>query len=586
MGIRTLYASLVQLFSDHGCILLTTAQEYDENKMNKQSKYKYVAMCGHENEVYGTNFMNGSGRNCKECAKVIVNQKTRDRIQINGNKHKTIAEITKIFTDLLDGEGTIKWKPTADQGALNDVLIQIGDGKSVRVLVRYCNSTSDKYRYVVNEYTDDYILVCLTNSDKLWIMQKSDLQGVKYLSISLGSGSTYDTYKYSTNEIINQLQELYENTQIAGESVYKTFNEGFKFGDIFNIFNEKSCQLLTNKDQFEKERMTTKSKLEVQMQCGHQMTITTKLFQRRSHFVCNDCIQTNAKQKGGFNTIERVSESSLVEAESYSIVRELLKDRLNIQKTHEQCICDMIVKPLDDNRNEWMGIQLKCRTLKCRTQSSQYCFTKLHRYDGFLIICVGLPSKQMWLFEGSSLINQKTISIGLVKSKYDEYECAHNKLCIKILEMYDKLPKFPREVLMIPTSESAKKEHTNRCLREAIMGNDFEILYPTKDGTKHDVIINGYKVQDKMARVSTRDDGKKYMSVNLQASPQYIKGDNNFYWVTMPDKHFYILPENILLDDDGICKKSVYLSRRYEEYLYDMNDDNCTEKLLQVFKKK
>ena len=52
--VRTDFKDINALFESKGCKLLTTKVEYDGNNMNKQDKYRYIAKCGHEHEVYCT----------------------------------------------------------------------------------------------------------------------------------------------------------------------------------------------------------------------------------------------------------------------------------------------------------------------------------------------------------------------------------------------------------------------------------------------------------------------------------------------------------------------------------------------------
>lgn len=77
-------------------------------------------------------------------------------------------------------------------------------------------------------------------------------------------------------------------------------------------------------------------------------------------------------------------------------------------------------------------------------------------------------------------------------------------------------------------------------------------------GLRYDFIVNGKKVQEKSQNCknpskkmegysfsitkSGKKDGKK-------AKVPYCKGDNDFYWLNIPDKKtFYLIPEELMID--------------------------------------
>jgi hypothetical protein len=194
-----------------------------------------------------------------------------------------------------------------------------------------------------------------------------------------------------------------------------------------------------------------------------------------------------------------------------------------------------------------------------------------------IVLCVSLPEYKMWIFEGDSLIGQKGLSIGISRSKYSNNEVQKEKLIDNLLKMYDNLNKKDIETLMIPISVKSKKEHENRLYRETLLnGCNFE--YPIIDGTKYDIIINNYKVQDKCARKQRGS----YFKVDFG---DYCKDDNAYYWINMPDKSFYIIPETILLNIHNKIPKALYLSKVYDKYKYDpLNNPECLNIVKSLFK--
>jgi hypothetical protein len=183
-----------------------------------------------------------------------------------------------------------------------------------------------------------------------------------------------------------------------------------------------------------------------------------------------------------------------------------------------------------------------------------------------VVICIDVPTQKMWYFEGNDILGKTTLSIGLGKSKYSKHEITHAQLVDRLLFSYVTLEKKSKDHLMIPITPQQQKEHTNRKYRETIL-HECCFEYPTVDGTKYDVIINGFKVQDKCAQ---RVNENKYFSLDLRG---YQKGDNDYYWVNLPDQVFYILPESLLLLSSNIIKRRLYLGQQYDKYKYDLKNN-------------
>jgi hypothetical protein len=83
------YEKIKNVFEEKHCILLTTEEDFQENKMNAMSKYNIISACGHLREdVYFHTFKNrNSGVLCKECIKIPK----ENAIKIDNNETERIA---------------------------------------------------------------------------------------------------------------------------------------------------------------------------------------------------------------------------------------------------------------------------------------------------------------------------------------------------------------------------------------------------------------------------------------------------------------------------------------------------------------
>jgi hypothetical protein len=64
------YEIMVNRFTEFGCTLLTTKEEYEIDNMNTKSVYKFLATCGHENTSHFTSLKKQPDKKCKMCIRV------------------------------------------------------------------------------------------------------------------------------------------------------------------------------------------------------------------------------------------------------------------------------------------------------------------------------------------------------------------------------------------------------------------------------------------------------------------------------------------------------------------------------------
>jgi hypothetical protein len=121
--------------------------------------------------------------------------------------------------------------------------------------------------------------------------------------------------------------------------------------------------------------------------------------------------------------------------------------------------------------------------------------------------------------------------------------------------------KLPFATINRPIGVYVQREQDFKKHREAVFCQ-LEYKYPDIDGRVYDVIINGmYKVQDKVIGAAKK---KKTSGKGFRESPQYysaiyrhdqkgiksyMKGDNHFYWLHLPNKTgAYIIPEDVMCE--------------------------------------
>ena len=99
--------------------------------------------------------------------------------------------------------------------------------------------------------------------------------------------------------------------------------------------------------------------------------------------------------------------------------KEICKE-FEIHNTFDGCKADLIARPIGENENRWIGIQVKTTE-----RNNHYEFGIHQTYNDYLILYICEEDKRMWLFPYEKLNGISKIHIG-IKSKYNEYEITNN----------------------------------------------------------------------------------------------------------------------------------------------------------------
>ena len=187
--------------------------------------------------------------------------------------------------------------------------------------------------------------------------------------------------------------------------------------------------------------------------------------------------------------------------------------------------------------------------------SDAYKFKCNSKYINCIIMCVCDSDKKMWIFDGNTITNSSCLSIGLTKSKYDEFEITTDTIHEKITHYYNELPKYDFETIDTPITPQHKLERKYRKLREENI-TYINFIRNYRQGLVYDFMINNFKIQEK---VSSKMKNRNGITFSLQKSNgrkktiSYQQGDNDFYWLNVNNnQHFYIIPEHELLTRNHI----------------------------------
>ena len=366
------------------------------------------------------------------------------------------------------------------------------------------------------------------------------------------------------------------------------------FQYITKSFSDKGCAVNMTEEEFNTIYTTNKSKINYIASCGHNNSVSWKNFTSLNQGInCPLCVN--------INTGEKLKELRSGENNNSSIEQEfkciqyfigIINKTFQIKKMFDGCRADIGIRLTDNIVDLWLGIQVKSTHKKCNR--GQYDFTLNGiNYDNYLILCICLEDKKMWLIPYEDVKGQKTIKIS-VKSKYNHYEVTVNNIDNKLMNCYKDMPKFQFDILNTPTSDTHKQEQYYRKLREDKL--DFiQFIYPEFEGTVYDFKISDKKIQEKVGFICKNNPNSFGFSINKSDGRKYNcsykLGDNEFYWLHCKNtSRFYVIPESLLIEKGFIgdkCKQHLYISptniktKWTNDYLF--NYDNIDkERLLQL----
>ncbi len=390
------------------------------------------------------------------------------------------------------------------------------------------------------------------------------------------------------------LNETYEDKQ-------KRLNKRKKkYDDIYKIFQDKDCELLTTQEEYENIYNLTYFKYKFKTACCKSINqVDLKNFVYKNVGIkCKECLKktmcNNENNLIKFKNNEFNAPSTVyLEHTCYLYIKTLLDKDFIVNKTEHYAQADFILKPINNNKDEWLKVQLKTTE---KHVNEQYIFKMSNKnYDNHLLCLFCFNDKRIWLMDGKIAKNYVNISVGTSdKTKYKQYEVSDN-IVDKINEFYNSLTKYKENdcsiynnIYRIREQEYFKKRENMKYLK---------LEYPEIEGTVYDLLINKYKVQDKACgKIKTENAYSIPLIRHIgRKKTNYKINDNDFYWIWLDNtNYFFIIPQQILIDNNYIsteennkCKTYLYIvlnsNKWYNEYKYDITDPDLENKLSNIF---
>lgn len=241
------YEQVQTLFANYGCKLLNNEVEFEEIAKNSKKgnrKYKYIASCGHEHNVFFNVFLNrGTGIICPKCKtkkntllqKEKLNETQDSKISFIQQEYECI----QYLINLLQKDFFIT---KAFDGCFVDIILKpkhINEDRCIGIQIKTTKEARLTYSFHLHREYENCLLLCFCNDDKnMWLFPENII--LKQKKISMGyTKSKYNIYKVNENELINRLNELYNiTTQNTFNSLNTPINVYQQREQEFRLYRE------------------------------------------------------------------------------------------------------------------------------------------------------------------------------------------------------------------------------------------------------------------------------------------------------------------------------------------------------------
>ena len=517
---RVSYAQINENFENIRCKLLTTKDEYENNKAKLcEIKFKIIARCGHERIealYYEMIYSAEEFQNCLECNKNKKNMNLSEKLK------DTFEKVKEKFMKL----GINDFLTTKEEFDNNNLMIG-----------------SDKFRIIAKCGHEYWVRFC-------------------------------DFKDSPFKTCYNCARMLKDNGNLSYE-------------EIDNRFAEVGCKLLTTLEEFVENHMTTSSIYKFIATCHHERSCILANTKIVPDMLCKSCSLSKCIENQIKNAkTDGLSNSNICEYESLCFMNELLGEEFDLEFMDEGCKVDIAIKPkyiLEDN---WASVQMKCTNQSRNDEKKSYLFTlEKNDYSDMILICTCVKDQKIWIVDPNVVKDLTGIQVTEIEgSKYYKFKISLDELIEKMKNLYDAHPKSKLEILNIAKNASTQKEQEFRKLRESKLSM-FKFETPFRNYLVYDFKLNGFKVQEKVA--SSKEPGfnaSLRKSAGNNKKQPYEKGDNDFYWIHLPDKErFYVIPEKVLIDNEFISNNDQ--KGKMSLYINPSNKDQWTYEYLYSYKK-
>lgn len=210
------YDEMVRRFETKDCKLITSRNDYEvQFKItNHNAKLTFTASCGHKRTSIYKHMLKNEKWICKECTYALMSNNMKLYCNTNPNisnrtEYRGYSHINNV---LISDFEIIKMF----EGSKSDFLIRPRGFKIdewLQIQLKTTNQKWDNNRYQFSLGKKDYSNMVVINTcivDNIcWIIDGSQIKGLKTLTVSISANTKYKKYQYDTSDISPILLEIY-----------------------------------------------------------------------------------------------------------------------------------------------------------------------------------------------------------------------------------------------------------------------------------------------------------------------------------------------------------------------------------------
>ena len=239
------YNKWYKFFKENNCTVTTSFKEFQElyeksNNLSSKINIKYIASCGHSNNIVLSSFQQGNGIKCRKCIRTQIKDTSKNsdgssknvKLEDDGIEF-LINELKYDFDIKLTVEGCLADFAIKPVNIIEDHYLQVQ-------LKTTQKPKKDIYSFALhnNKYTD-HLLICLCLTDlKIWLFNGNDID-ITGISVSKNS-------KYIQNEIKGDLIQKIRNfwnilPKVNWNKINTPIADNSKKEQEFRKFREQMC---------------------------------------------------------------------------------------------------------------------------------------------------------------------------------------------------------------------------------------------------------------------------------------------------------------------------------------------------------
>ena len=273
------YETIKGTFEKEGCELITTEDEFINNKMSARNKYKIIASCGHivENCWYHMFKYRETGKICKNC---VHKEMSRHNSELNkeceGNSHslQIEAQSIQLLKKYVNENIELKVSPEC---CTADIAIKDNNCKDNKWLPIQVKATLEGRHNIYSfglhrNYNDMIVVFICINEEKFWIVHGNSILNQCKLSICMQK-SKYYKYQVNKYSLSKKLLEFYSTLQTDTiENIQTPITREYKIEQEFRKLRENKLNII----QFEYPKVN---------QCVYDFKINNYKIQEKTAFL-------------------------------------------------------------------------------------------------------------------------------------------------------------------------------------------------------------------------------------------------------------------------------------------------------------